>query len=223
MCPYCRRNAPLVYRGVVPYCTGCGALRAPLAAPSVNMAGKPHKVGGTVARVFGWLILVFGVVFALLLGLLTFAFSTATAALIVGLLLGVPTLAVSIALLKSGRSLEQSGAGAERATREQAAFALASHRGGFLTAAQVAEALAMRVDEADLLLTNMAKQQPDLVSLEIDDHGGIYFRFPNAMPAAPHVRVETARARVGVDDRAEESEVERDASGRLARSRGGAF
>jgi hypothetical protein len=106
-------------------------------------------------------------------------------------------LILSIVLLRSGRSLEKSGTEAQKTTREQAVLALAGSRGGLLTAADAAQALAMRIDEADLVLTNMAKQQPDLVSLEVDDHGGIYFRFPHLLAMGDQrVRVEPPRQRV---------------------------
>ena len=57
LCPNCYKDAPIVYRGVSAHCTACGALRVPLANQSVNMAGQPSKVGGAVAKVFGWLLL----------------------------------------------------------------------------------------------------------------------------------------------------------------------
>jgi hypothetical protein len=33
---------------VIPACTACGALRAPLSTSSVNLAGKSSRVGGIV-------------------------------------------------------------------------------------------------------------------------------------------------------------------------------
>ena len=195
-----------MYRGVVPYCTACGALRAPLATRSVNMAGKSSKVGGTVARVIGWLVLIFGLSLALGGALLAYALFTLTTAFAVGLPIGIPALIIGLILLRSGRTLEKSGTDTERLTREQAVFALAAHRGGVLNAPQVAQTLGMETDEADFLLTNMAKQQPEVVSLEIDDQGGIYFRFPSApqtLSADPRFRVEPMQqpggARVAVD------------------------
>ena len=61
VCPYCQNDAPVVYRGMVAYCTACGAVRpAVLPTKSINLAGQPSKVGGIVAKVFGWLVLFFG-------------------------------------------------------------------------------------------------------------------------------------------------------------------
>jgi hypothetical protein len=106
MCPRCGKNAPIVYRGVAAYCTACGAPRIPLASSSVTLAGQPSKVGGTVARVLGWIVLVAGLSIALMLALLgLLVFTPATAAI-----LGVPTALASIAfavmLLKGGRGLQ---------------------------------------------------------------------------------------------------------------------
>src|SRR3954468_24360457 len=64
VCPRCRQNAPIVYRGVNAFCTACGAPRSPLTSGSVNLAGQPSKVGGQITRVFGWIVLVVGTLLA---------------------------------------------------------------------------------------------------------------------------------------------------------------
>lgn len=188
---------------MVPYCTACGNLRAPLANRSVTMTGKTSKVGGTVARVLGWLVLIFGLSIALGLGLLAYSLFTVLTGVVLGGILGIPALILGIALVRGGRNLHQTGADAQRSTREQAVFALAAHRGGVLTAAQVAETLGIPFAEADVLLTDLAKQQSDKVALEVDDQGGIFFRFPNApwgpLPYDARFRVEPQQTRV--DDR----------------------
>ncbi|MEO6418086.1 MAG: hypothetical protein ABIP39_01665, partial [Polyangiaceae bacterium] len=56
-----------MYRGVLAYCTACGQLRVPLAGPAVNLAGQPSQIGGSVAKILGWLVLGVGVVVAVLL------------------------------------------------------------------------------------------------------------------------------------------------------------
>lgn len=192
MCPHCHKDAPVLYRGVVPYCTACGAQRAPLTGASVNLAGKPEKVGGTVASAAGVVVLVVGLGVALLLG----ALAAAVGYGMVGLALGGPVALISITigtlLLLGGRSLRKTGAVEAQRTREQGIFALASNRGGLLRAADVAAALGITVEEADAELTALAKQKSDRVTLEIDDNGGIYYRFINevgAFGAAPRVRV----------------------------------
>src|SRR5271170_3538369 len=103
MCPHCGRDAPIVYRGVVPYCTACGALRAPLSTPSINMAGKSSQMGGTVASVAGWLVLLVGLSMALGLGLLLWAIFTAAVAATITLPIALIATVVGFLLLRGGR------------------------------------------------------------------------------------------------------------------------
>jgi hypothetical protein len=231
MCPHCGQNAPIVYRGVVPYCTACSGLRAPFTSKSINLAGKPARVGGTVARVFGWLVLVFGMSMALGLGLLLYALTTVTVGLAVGLPLALVTTAIAWMLLASGRSLSQSGAALEKGTRLEAVFALAANRRGVLTATQVAQVLGTRVEESDALLTELAKKDPDGVVVDIGDDGVVYYRFPAVAGASvgpwhaeERVRVAAqpeppaAQPRVVDTELVEEAE---DASAALRARRGG--
>jgi len=166
------------------YCTACGAPRLPLAANSVTLAGKGSKVGGTVARVFGWVVLAGGLSLALILGAF---FQWVLAGGFVGYAIGVPLALISTVLgwilLRSGKSLHAQGTGQEKGARTQAIFALAQNRNGMVTAMDVAQALDMAPAEADALLTDLAKTVPDQVSLEVDDGGGIYYRFPNVLGA----------------------------------------
>jgi len=57
-------------RGLETFCVACGAPRWPLATVPVNLAGKPAKVGGTIARVLGWVALVGGLAAAIIVGAL---------------------------------------------------------------------------------------------------------------------------------------------------------
>jgi len=192
----------------------------PLAGSSVNLAGQPSKVGGTVARGFGWVALVLGTFVAL--GTL------ATCASIVGWAAAAPwVLSVPIALiswlvsyflLKGGRELKQSGDATEKATRSQAVFALANMRGGQITPLDLAHAIGVTPVQADEILTSLAKEHSDHVSIEVDDNGTIYYRFAAAhwqalasnpanwvprqrVDAAPPTRVaDAAPARVAVAD-----------------------
>lgn len=182
MCPRCRQNAPIVYRGVNAFCTACGAPRSPLTSGSVNLAGQPSKVGGQITRVFGWIVLVAGTLLA--------AGSLAMCGAIVGMsaaapyILSIPialaTWVLSYFLLKGGKQLEQSGVDTQKATRTQAVFALANTRGGMVTPNDLAQAIAVTPKEADDILTAMAKEIPDHVSIEVDDNGVIYYRFAAA-------------------------------------------
>ena len=181
MCPRCRQNAPLVYRGVSAFCTACGAPRMPLTSSSVNMAGQPSKVGGTITRVFGWLVLVFGTMTSLGTAAMCNAIAEGSAApYILGIPMALITFVLSYFLLKGGKQLEQSGSDTQKATRTQAVFALANTRGGMVTPADLAQAIGVTPKEADDILTAMAKESSDHVSIEVDDNGTIYYRFSAA-------------------------------------------
>jgi hypothetical protein len=190
MCPYCRQDAPLVYRGVVPYCTACGQVRAPLTARSVNHAGKTQAVGGTVAHVIGWVIFGIGTALALGLGLLAYALFTVTAALVVFLPIEIVAATIGLLLVKGGQKLHRSGTLEQRGARVRAIMALAQTRGGILTAIDVARATDIGPGDADALLTDLAKTQPELCTLEVDEQGQIFYRFANApWLTDPRVRV----------------------------------
>lgn len=187
-CPSCGKNAPIVYRGMVAYCTACGRPRAPLVEESVNLSGQPSRVGGTVANVAGWLVLVGGLVTALLLGAL---FQAILPAGIFGWILGgiIATLSIGIggSLVYGGKSLHKSGTETRKTTHERAIFALAQNRGGVLSANDVAAALGISALDADAFLTERAKLDPDRVRLEVDDAGAITFVFPQHGWMGPRV------------------------------------
>lgn len=190
ICPACGREAPIVYRGVVPYCTACGALRAPLSSASVNMAGKPSRVGGTFAVVLGWSVLVLGGATALGVVLLLLALSWPAGALAIGLPIALVTLVTGILLVKSGRSLQASGEDAERATRSQALLAMAGQRGA-VTAREAAQALGTSIADADAMLTELAKRDPERVAVDVDDQGVLWYRVaPAPGEPIPRMRVE---------------------------------
>ena len=179
MCPRCGQQAPLVYRGLVPYCTACGSPRAPLAAKSVTYAGKTAQVGGTVAKAFGWGVLALGLpVGIFLFGFFGWLFSSFT----VGAVFGVPILSITGALwlicYLSGGSLKRSGDESQRSTHEQAVFALAVTRKGNLTGMEVAQATGLSLIESEDLLTDMAKRLPDQMAVDLDENGVLHFRFP---------------------------------------------
>ena len=176
-CPQCNSRAPIVYRGVMAYCTACGSPRVPLVAKSTNLAGKASIIGGGLTRVFGWIVLSGGVAFGLaMLGILQAIFPAGFA----GWAVGLPIIALSVffgvLLLRGGRSLEGAGVAARRETHTSAIFSLAERNGNILTAAQVAGAIGLPVARADELLTELAKAQPDYVMLEVDDAGAVYYR-----------------------------------------------
>ncbi len=199
VCSSCGKDAPIVYRGVVAYCTACGRPRLPLADRSVNLAGRPSRVGGTVANVFGWVVIAGGLITALLLGALFQAiFPAGIFGWVLGIVIGLISSVFGGSLVWGGKSLHKSGTAVRNDTQERALFALAQHRGGILTAQDVATALGMTATEADALLTHYAKTDPDRVKLEVDDNGLITFVFPQhgwmGPRFAPEMRVDTQQA-----------------------------
>jgi len=169
----------------------------PLANTSVTLAGQPSKFGGTVARVFGWLVLAGGWAFAAALAGLIVILGGGWAAAVVGGPIALVAAIVAYALLRGGRELKKSGDDTESATRNQAIFALANTRNGVLKAWDLAQMLHVTPKEADDVLTKLAKEHPDHVTVDVDDDGNILYRFPSIHwgglpPIAPnaHVRVQ---------------------------------
>jgi hypothetical protein len=151
----------------------------PLANTGVNTAGQGSKVGGTVARVFGWVALSIGLLIALILGgLMAMLGASATALAVVNGPIVLITAIVAYALLRSGRALKESGQETEAATKNQAIFALASTRGGVLKAWDVAQALQVTPKDADDMLTKLAKEHHEHVKVDVDDEGTVLYRFP---------------------------------------------
>ncbi len=179
LCPHCYKDAPIVYRGVSAHCTACGGLRTPLANESVNLAGQGSKVGGTVASVFGWIVLVGGVVLG---GSVTAFFQWLMEGGYIGWLLGTPIMVLSAifaaTLLFSGKKLAKSGQAVQRSAQEKAILGIAENKGGVISAIDVSRSLDLTLQQADALLTRMAKETPDQVTVDLDDHGGVFYRFP---------------------------------------------
>lgn len=196
VCPHCKTQAPLVYRGLAAYCSACGGIRLPLTESSVTHAGRTSKVGGTVARVMGWMVIGGGLSLSFAAAAL---FQALFPAGFVGWAIGIPfsllSLVVGFALLRSGRALSVSGESQEKNTRVAGLMALAGNRGGKLTSEDAARALGITAANADNLLTALAKERPEEVSLEFDEQGAVYYRFASFAPA-PRVAPVDARARV---------------------------
>ncbi|RLB58445.1 MAG: hypothetical protein DRI90_16740 [Deltaproteobacteria bacterium] len=178
LCPHCGQRAPITLRGIDARCTVCGGKRLPFTAKTLNLAGKPSRIGGIAARVVGWSIAVVGVAIASGFGLLLQTiFPGGYAGLAVGLPMAIISLFFGLGLVFGGRKLSRHGEDKERAAKEQTIVALAKHQNGAVTAAGVARAVDMREDEADALLTELAKDPNGNVSLELDDDGGIHYLF----------------------------------------------
>ena len=194
VCPRCGQQAPIVYRGVVPYCTACGALRGPLTGPSINMAGQTSQVGGTfatragLARAAGRRVRrgrdLLGARLDRPVGLgLAIAGPIALVVLVVGIL-----------LVRGGRSLSTSGLHKAQATRDQALLAMAAHKGS-VTAEEAGRALGIATADADAMLTDLAKRDPDRVAVDVDDQGVVWYRVaPAPGQPLPRVRVDASGA-----------------------------
>ena len=204
LCPHCHQNAPIVYKGVFAFCSACDKPRAPFSGKALAFAGQPSKLGGRVGRVLGIVVLVFGLLSAAVLML---CFQLLWPAQNIGYALGLPVALVSLVvgtlLMIASRRLNRAGADAERQARIEALYALAVNRGGTLTASDAAHSLQLAAAQADALLSDLAKTQPEYVSLELDDAGQAFYLFSRAgtrpHPFGAKYRV-NARGRVRVAD-----------------------
>ena len=85
------------------------------------------------------------------------------------------------------RPLTTAGTQAERETRTQSLLAMAAHRGA-VTAADAARTLGLSVAEADAMLTDLAKGEPDRVAVDVDEQGTVWYRVASA-PGEPIPRL----------------------------------
>lgn len=179
------------------YCTACGAERSILDDTPVNVAGQPSKIGGGVARVVGWLILLSGSLLGLTIGSIIQAFiPTMVIGWILGGFIGGLSLIMGLFLVLGGRMLQQSGKQTEQSAHEQAALAIAARHGGSVTPAELSRAVSITEAEADALLTAMAKRPSSRVTLEVDDDGTLRY-YVDAGARRPRVRATTG-ARIGM-------------------------
>lgn len=159
-------------------CAACGAPRALLASKSLTLTGQPSRIGGVLASISGAFVLVVGLCLALFLGLLL---QSIWPGALVGWAFGVPIAAFSLllglVLLLGGRRLKRRGVRAQREVQRDAVRALAAHSGGSVTSEQVAQALSLSETESDGVLTELAKDPAEDVSLDVDDDGRIHYLF----------------------------------------------
>lgn len=190
ICPHCRTAAPVVQRGLETRCAACGRARLPLSSTTVNAAGRPAQVGGSVARALGWISLVVGSFAALTVGaILQWIFENGIVGYIVGGGIFAMTALVGVLALTGGRKLHTHGLTAEREARERAVTALARRQQGLVTAADAAQALNVSPEVADEVLTALAKRPDAGVSLDVEEDGRLVYQFAKFRP----------RARVAVD------------------------
>lgn len=211
ICPHCKQDAPTVVRGLRATCTACGAPRSLLDGETpVNLAGQPSRLGGGVASILGWFVLLGGVITAIAIGALFQAlFPTVILGYVVGGFLAGMSLLFGLGLIFGGRKLQQSGDERSRSAREQVVFTLASRRGGAITAHELALALAIPEPEADALLTEMAKRPDGRVTLEVEDDGTLrYFVRDPSRTGRRRISDSSARFRVPTSPRSAEAEID---------------
>lgn len=187
MCPHCGRDAPLVYRGALAFCSACNRPRVPLSATGVNLAGKPARFGGTVARVVGWVVLAVTLALALIVGTVLQAVFPPGAVVgwAVGGVIAVLGVAAAVVLLMGGRFLQKTGDRAALGARREALFALAQNQGGILRAPLVGKALGVPPLEAEAMLTALSRDPDSAVTLEVDAEGKLFYRFTDLAPELP--------------------------------------
>ncbi len=177
-CPRCGQRAPIVLRGLEATCTACGGRRLPFTAKSLNLAGKGSRIGGAAARFFGWASILGGVSLAAFIGLLVQSLWPAG---LLGYAFAIPilliSLAIGITLLVGGSRLGRHGAQREKSTQLEAIRSMAAHNRGVLTARQVARTLSLPEEQADAMLTELAKRPDERVSLDVDDDGNLFYLF----------------------------------------------
>jgi hypothetical protein len=212
-CPQCHQNAPIVLRGVDAFCTVCNAARTPFAANILNVAGKPARIGGYAARVFGWGALIVGLFLALTLGLVVQAVAALFVATTwIGWAVGVPIalLSVIVALfgIIGGKKLGQSGEGSLRKAQHETIHGLARHQRGIVRPAEAARALGIDEAAADTLLATLAKDPRENVAIDLDPEGKVFYLFGSA--EAIRWRIQAERAGITDADReALEEELQR--------------
>jgi enoyl-CoA hydratase/carnithine racemase len=147
-----------------------------MSAPSVNLAGVPSNVGGTFAAIVGWLVLVFGLAWALGAGLLLWAiFRVVAVALAVALPIALIALGIGVTMLLVSRYLRRRGALRRRDAHEHALMAWAAQSGS-CTAEEAGRALGIPAPESDHILTDVAKRQPERLAMDVGDDGMVRYR-----------------------------------------------
>jgi hypothetical protein len=197
MCPHCRREAPIVYRGPLTYCSACNQPRVPLSAAGVNLTGKPTKLGGKVASVLGWGVMAVTIGVALVLGaILQAIFAGAMIGWAVGAVVAAFGIGVGVLLLQGGRFLQKTGDQASSQAKRDALIALAENQRGIVRTELAAQSLGVSLAEADAFLTALSREPDSGTTLEVDNDGKLYYRFARFAPMAPWP-ADDARVRVG--------------------------
>ena len=180
-CPSCRQTAPTLVHDLRVMCSAYGFERGPLSgATPVNLAGQTSRVGSWISRGVGWALL-FASVCAGGVGLLAM-----TGPLWLKIVLGAPSLGMSLLglglgwlALRGGRKLARHGHEAATHAREQAIRAMAAHRGGSVTAPEVATQLNLQLSDAQAALDGLATDGAG-VTVDVDVDGKVHYRIRSA-------------------------------------------
>ena len=179
-CERCGQAAPTLVRGGTVVCSGCGATRGPLSGVPLNLVGSAHRVGGVLTGVLAWAVLLGGVAFGGLVGVVV---ALVAAALSVsawvgfgtGVVLGGIAALTALLLMSASRRLRDHGVQAKDAASEQAILAMAASRKGVLTTTEVAHNLQLPLRDADRLLSAMSER--GRAQLEVNGDGLLQYAF----------------------------------------------
>lgn len=202
-CERCKQPAPTIIRGGQVICSGCGAVRGPLAGVPLNLVGSAHRVGGVLSALVGWMVIlgglalggVFGLTFWLVGAALHLFANSALVGALVGLGIGGITGAFgALALFLSRRLRERAGTSRDEAM-EQSILAMAANRNGAVTTVEVAQNLSIPLRDADRLLTDMSAK--GRAQVEVNREGLLQYAFRDIRPSAAAagttgLRIETA-------------------------------
>jgi hypothetical protein len=112
--------------------------------------------------------------------------------------------------VRGGGSLATSGVKKAQATRDQALLAMAAHKGS-VTADEAGRALGIPTADADAMLTDLAKRDPERVAVDVDDQGVVWYRVAAAPgQPLPRVRVDASGLRAGAVQPPPEDDVAHD-------------
>lgn len=165
-------------RGLESRCAACGAPRWLLSGPTVSLAGQPSRWGGAAASIAGLSVLVLGLSLALGVWLLLQSIFPGT---VVGFAFAVPLAAASLLfgllLLLGGRRLSRHGTERQQAVKLAAVKSMVEHRGGPISAHEIAGQLELPEAQVDALLTQLALAQATAVTLDVDDDGRLVYDF----------------------------------------------
>jgi hypothetical protein len=205
-CERCGQTAPTLIRGGTVVCSGCGATRGPLSAVPLNLVGSAHRVGGVITGVLAWAVLLGGIAFGGLVGVVVALVAAALSISAwvgfgIGVALGGLAALTALLLLSASRRLQARGVEAKDSATEQAILAMAASRKGVLTTAEVAHNLQLPLRDADRLLSSMGER--GRAQLEVNSDGLLQYTFQGVsqgertgVRVAPSDPASEAKARV---------------------------